>query len=78
MVKIAVDILRQEKNGRRFADYIFYFNFLKENCTISIHVLLKFVPTSKYISINSDNALVPNRRQAIIRTNDMAYVIMYI
>ena len=61
-----------ETKGRRFVDDIFKCIFAYENY-ILIQMSLKCVPRGSnehYASIGSDNGLVPNRRQAIIWTND--------
>ena len=55
------------------ADNIFKCIFLNENDRIPIQISVKFVPRSpidKKGSIGSGNGLVPNRQQAITRTND--------
>ena len=57
-----------------FADDIFKCLFLNENIWISMKISLKFVPKGPIDNMPAttglDNGLVPNRRQAIIWTND--------
>ena len=50
-----VNTLRPIQNGSHFANTIFKFIFLNENCCISIQILLKFVPKGQ---INNKTALV--------------------
>ena len=66
--------MRPRQSGRDFADDIFKCIFLNENVQISDKNSLKFVLKGlnwQYSSIGSDNDLVPNRREAIIWTNDV-------
>ena len=60
-------------NGCHFADNIFKRIFLNQNYCITTWIWLKFVPkfpNKQYASSDSDNGLAPNRRQAIVCTND--------
>ena len=60
--------LRPGQNGCHFADDMFKFIFVYENCCIFIQICIKVVPK---VPINiSDDELVLDRRQAIIWTND--------
>ena len=58
--------LRWRQNGHPFADNIFKCIFLNE----SLHRLILQSSSEHLTSIGSDNGLAPNRRQAIIWTND--------
>ena len=65
------DTLRPPENGRHFADCIFKFIFLYEDCFMSIQISPNLVPNDP---INNKPALVqimvPKKRHAITKTND--------
>ena len=64
--------LRPRQNQRHFADDIFKLIFLDEYCGIWFEFHWHLFPTTQLqqASIGSDNGLAPDRRQAIIWTND--------
>ena len=66
---LSVNILRQRQNGRHLADAIFKYISLMENVRISIKACSEG-SNWQNASMGSDNALAPNRWQAIIWTND--------
>ena len=66
---IMFDTLRQRQIGRHLPDDIFKCIFVNENVWISINIWQACC--WQYSSIGSDNGLAPNRRQAIIWTNDV-------
>ena len=43
---------------------------LTENCRVLIQILLASVPKVQQFTVDADNGLAPNRRLAILRTND--------
>ena len=65
---------RQRQNGCSFADVIFKPIFVYESWCMFIQNSLKSIPKgaikNNSAGIGSDNGLAPNRRQAIIWTND--------
>ena len=61
----------RDKMAAIHADNILKRIFLNENSPLSIKISLNNVPSNwQESSIDSDNSLAPNRRQAIIWTND--------
>ena len=70
---ISLNKLRPRQNGRHFADDNSKCIFLNENVYISIKISMIFFSYGsnwQHSIIGSDNGLAPNRRQAIIWTND--------
>ena len=68
-----LNTLRPRQDGRYFADDIFECIFLNENFCTLIKISLKSVRKRQIDNnpvLGSDNGLAPNRRQAIIWTND--------
>ena len=65
-----INTLRPIQNGCHFADNVFKCIFLNENFWISNNISLKCVPCGQIDNISSDNGLAPNRREAIIWTNN--------
>ena len=62
-----IKTFRSRQNGRHFADDIFKCIFVNDNIWIPIGISLNFIPNDL---IDNVSALVQNRRQAIIWTND--------
>ena len=67
-----INTLRFKQNGRHFADDVFNSIFLNENFRISNNISLKYFPKRLIDNISPlvHYGLAPNRRQAIIGTND--------
>ena len=74
----SLNTLRLRQNGRHFADKIFTCICFDETIWIfDLRFDLNLFLRAKCYSIGSDNVLAPNRRQAIIWTNDVLFTDVY-